>query len=69
MLDFYLNSNTTASLHKNHKQNKIDSILNKYLKDGLSIHGIMDQIEKIRNAKRLQPEEKLNKEEKERHKK
>ena len=54
-LNYYLNPNTIAELHKKRKHDKINSNLKKNSKDGNPI----DEIEMLRNVKSKPPEESI----------
>lgn len=51
MLDFHLDPNAIAYLYKKQQRDKIDTILNKYSKDGNSVDEITDEIDALRNVK------------------
>ena len=57
LLDFYLDPIIIVELYKSFKSNKIDSMLNKYSKDGSPIYEVIDQIEIIKNPSKTTSEE------------
>ena len=57
LLDYHLDPNTIAKLHKKYQHDKKDHVPEKFSKFGSSVDHILDKTKMYRNVKKLAPEE------------